>query len=53
MSATFVCEGAGIPVGTSLGRVDMRDVAPTLAGLLGVRLPLAEGHDLFAPRPAR
>ena len=29
------------------GRVDMRDVAPTLAAALGLRLPQAEGRDLL------
>ena len=28
-------------------RIDMRDIAPTLAHLLGVPLPAAEGKNLF------
>lgn len=48
MAATFVCEGEGVPVGLSLGAIDMRDVAPTLAGRLGITIPRAEGRDLFA-----
>ncbi len=36
-----------IPKGQVFDRIDMRDIAPTLAGLLGVSLPMAEGQDLF------
>jgi hypothetical protein len=49
MDATFIVAGPGIPAG-SLGRIDMRDVAPTLAGLLGARLKQAEGRDRLATR---
>jgi hypothetical protein len=45
MDASFFIAGPGIPAGRDLGRVDMRDVAPTLAGLLGLSLPNAEGRD--------
>jgi DNA-binding transcriptional ArsR family regulator len=45
-SALFIV-GDGIPSGRSLGRIDMRDVAPTLAARLGVRLPKAEGRNLL------
>jgi hypothetical protein len=31
----------------SLGEVDMRDIAPTLARILGVSLPTAAGKPLF------
>jgi predicted AlkP superfamily pyrophosphatase or phosphodiesterase len=48
MDASFLILGPGVPVGRDLGRIDMRDVAPTLAGLLGVGLSGAEGRDLFA-----
>jgi len=48
MDASFLVVGPGVPAGRDLGRIDMRDVAPTLAGLLGVRLAGAEGRDLFA-----
>ena len=47
MDASFLIVGPGVPAGRDLGRIDMRDVAPTLAALLGLRLPAAEGHDLF------
>lgn len=49
MDAAFLIAGPGIAAGVDLGRVDMRDVAPTLAAQLGLRLPQAEGHDL-SPR---
>jgi hypothetical protein len=59
MDASFLVAGPGILPGRDLGRIDMRDVAPTLAGLLRVSLPAAEGHDLLdhadsrRPRSAR
>jgi len=43
--ASFFIAGPGIPAGLALGRIDMRDVAPTLAGRLGLELPAAEGRD--------
>lgn len=49
MDAAFLIAGDGIQGGQDLGRVDMRDVAPTLAGLLGLTLPEAEGRDLLTP----
>ena len=45
MRATFFLWGDGIARG-DLGEVDMVDVAPTLAALLGVSLPGAEGKVL-------
>jgi hypothetical protein len=51
MDAVFVIAGPGVPRGLDLGRIDMRDVAPTLASLLRVSLPDAEGRDLLtAPK---
>jgi predicted AlkP superfamily pyrophosphatase or phosphodiesterase len=47
VDASFFIVGPGIPAGQDLGRVDMRDIAPTFAGLLGVRLPRAEGKPLL------
>jgi hypothetical protein len=47
MDATFLLAGPGIPRGRDLGRVDMRDVAPTLAALLGLKLPAAEGKNVI------
>jgi predicted AlkP superfamily pyrophosphatase or phosphodiesterase len=45
MDATFIIAGPGVPRGVSLGRIDMRDVAPTVAAVLGLSLPEAEGYD--------
>ena len=47
MNATFLIAGPGIPAGKSLGQIDMRDIAPTLAKLLGVQLPQATGKPLL------
>jgi predicted AlkP superfamily pyrophosphatase or phosphodiesterase len=44
--ATLLIAGPGVPAGHDLGVVDMRDIAPTLAGYLGVPLPTAQGHAL-------
>jgi predicted AlkP superfamily pyrophosphatase or phosphodiesterase len=50
MDASFFIAGPGIPAGRDLGRIDMRDIAPTLAARLGLRLPQAEGRDLLGER---
>ena len=42
MRSTFMIMGPGIPAGRSLGEVDMRSIAPTLAKLMGGKLPDAE-----------
>jgi predicted AlkP superfamily pyrophosphatase or phosphodiesterase len=47
MDASFFIAGPGVPGGSNLGRIDMRDVAPTLAGLLKIKLPTAEGRNLL------
>ncbi|MCI0664420.1 MAG: ectonucleotide pyrophosphatase/phosphodiesterase [Acidobacteria bacterium] len=47
MEASFFISGPGIPRGRNLGRIDMRDVAPTLAGILEIPLPVVEGRDLL------
>jgi predicted AlkP superfamily pyrophosphatase or phosphodiesterase len=47
MRSTFLLRGAGIPAGKSFGSIDMRDIAPTLARLLGVSLPQAQGKSLL------
>lgn len=46
MRSTFLIEGPGIAAGKNLGSIDMRDIAPTLAGLMGASLPQAQGHAL-------
>lgn len=50
LRASFFVTGPGISAGQSLGEIDMRDIAPTLARWLGVYLPAAEGRDLFSVR---
>ncbi len=47
MEASFFIVGPGIPAGRNFDRIDMRDVAPTLAGVMGIALPEAEGRDLL------
>jgi predicted AlkP superfamily pyrophosphatase or phosphodiesterase len=47
MDSAFFLVGEGIPRGLDLGRIDMRDIAPTLAGILGIALAGAEGRDLL------
>ena len=47
MRATLVISGKGLAKTGSLGEVDMRDIAPTLAKILQVSLPGAEGKPLF------
>jgi predicted AlkP superfamily pyrophosphatase or phosphodiesterase len=41
MRAAFFIMGAGITRGKQLGVIDMRQIAPTLAAILGVPLPAA------------
>jgi predicted AlkP superfamily pyrophosphatase or phosphodiesterase len=46
MYASFFIVGPTIPRGRDLGVIDQRSIAPTLARLLGVRLPAAEAPAL-------
>ena len=46
MRSTFLIEGPGIQAGKNLGSIDMRDIAPTLAKLMGASLPQAQGRAL-------
>jgi predicted AlkP superfamily pyrophosphatase or phosphodiesterase len=46
MRATLIIDGAG-KAGT-LGEIDMRDIAPTVAQIMGVALPSADGKSLLA-----
>ena len=39
MHASFFIRGPNVAAGRDLGVIDMRQIAPTLAGILGVRLP--------------
>ncbi|MFC5490991.1 ectonucleotide pyrophosphatase/phosphodiesterase [Dokdonella soli] len=47
MRATFLISGHGVPHARALGDIDMRDIAPTLAHLIDVKLPAAEGKPLL------
>ena len=47
MYATFIVAGPNVPLKGSLGVIDMRDIAPTVAKLLNVQLPSATGRSLF------
>jgi len=47
MRATFILAGPGIAKHGSLGEIDMRDIAPTLAKVMKVTLPGADGESLF------
>ncbi|NBC37108.1 sulfatase-like hydrolase/transferase [Novosphingobium sp. FSY-8] len=42
MRSTLLLMGAGVPQGRDLGVVDMRQIAPTIARLMGTHLPDAE-----------
>jgi predicted AlkP superfamily pyrophosphatase or phosphodiesterase len=47
LHAAFFLVGPGVPAGKSLGIIDMRDVAPTLAHEVGLKLPSADGKILL------
>jgi predicted AlkP superfamily pyrophosphatase or phosphodiesterase len=47
LQASFFLVGPGVPAGKSLGTIDMRDVAPTLAHEVGLALPSADGKILL------
>jgi predicted AlkP superfamily pyrophosphatase or phosphodiesterase len=47
MRSVFFVAGPGIAAGKSLGEIDMRDIAPTVAHLLGITLKNTEGKPLF------
>ena len=47
MRATFILAGPGVAKHGSLGEIDMRDIAPTLAKVMKVSLPGADGKSLF------
>jgi hypothetical protein len=47
LRASFFLVGPGVAAGRSLGLVDMRDIAPTLAHVAGMSLPSADGKSLL------
>lgn len=50
MRAAFLIAGQSIAAGRDLGTIDMRQVAPTLARILGVHLPAVEAPPLNVAR---
>ncbi len=48
LHATFVAWGAGIRPGANVGTISNTDVAPTMAALLGLKMPTADGKPLEA-----
>ncbi|MDB6137538.1 MAG: phnA [Verrucomicrobiaceae bacterium] len=46
LNATFVACGAGIRAGVKLGNISNMDVAPTMATLLGIKMPDSDGQVL-------
>jgi predicted AlkP superfamily pyrophosphatase or phosphodiesterase len=50
IEAVFFIAGAGIPANRPLGQIDMRDIAPTLAARLRLKLDKAEGRDVLNQR---
>ena len=46
MLATLIMSGYGIKPGTTLGKISNLDVAPTMARLLGIEMPTADGKVL-------
>lgn len=46
MLAMCIVRGPGIAPGTKLGTIRSIDIAPTIAGILGIDLPTAEGRTL-------
>ena len=47
MRSTFIVSGPGLARTGSLGEIDMRDIAPTLAKRVGLSLPTADGKNLL------
>ena len=47
MNSAFFIAGPGIASGKNLGEIDMLDIAPTLAAVLGTSLPHASGKPLM------
>jgi hypothetical protein len=46
MHSSFFIMGEGVAHGRDLGTIDMRQIAPTVAGVLGVSLPTAKQSRL-------
>lgn len=50
MHSSFFITGPGVAPGSNLGRIDIRQIAPTLARVLGVSLPTARHPPLALAR---
>ncbi|MGQ5702317.1 alkaline phosphatase family protein [Sandaracinobacteroides sp. A072] len=51
MHGVFIIAGKGVPAGRDLGIMDIRQVAPTVAGYLGLALPQAEKPAIHWSEP--
>src|SRR5262249_16383814 len=49
MDASLFIAGTGIAGSRELGRIEMRDIAPTLAGIMKLSLESTEGRNLLPP----
>jgi predicted AlkP superfamily pyrophosphatase or phosphodiesterase len=47
LRSSFFAVGPGAPAGKKFALIDMRDIAPTLAGLVGLKMPSADGKNLL------
>ena len=47
LRSSFFVVGGFVPKNKDLGVIDMRDIAPTLAGLVGLKMPSADGKNLL------
>lgn len=47
MRASFFAAGPGVPKKGAIGEIDQRDIAPTVAKIMHVGLPTADGKPLF------
>ena len=47
LRSSFFLVGPGVPANKHLGLIDMRSIAPTLAHVIGVSLPSADGKNLL------
>ena len=47
LRSSFFVVGPGVPAGKKFELIDMRDIAPTLAGLVGLKMPSADGKNLL------
>jgi len=47
LRSSFFVVGPGVPPGKRFDLIDMRDIAPTLAKLVGLEMPSADGKNLF------